>query len=209
MAIIFISMIIPNMYSLEGIDGAGKGTQAGRIKDILQASGIEVELLKSPDTTLLGEFIREHVRELDPWVRDQLFLLDISTTLRRITSDSSKIWLWDRYIDSFYASNRDTTIEGAQELVASLPRPEKTFLLDVEPQYIFDKRKQALDHHSDLLWLQMKAERYQELLDREPERIVKIDGRQPPEEITEQIVRVIRTLREGREVQERREGKYF
>ncbi len=180
---------IPNMFSLEGPDGSGKSTQIPLIKESLKKRGYEICILKSPDTTLLGEFIRKNVRELDPWLRNQLFLLDISYTLKKVENIKQPvIFLWDRYIDSFYTSNKEMSLQESIDLIKDLPRPSKTFLLDMESRYIFIERQATLDHHSDPVWLNLKVERYHELANLEPERFIKIDARLPIVEVTRQIV---------------------
>lgn len=180
-----------NMFSLEGIDGVGKTTQAPLIKDVLESYGFAAHLLKSPDTTLLGEFIRANVRHLDPWVRNQLFLLDIQATLRRFRYEADVVLIWDRYIDSFYASNPEMTLDEAEELVRPLARPYRTFWLDIDPSVIFDRRKQSLDHHSDPIWLQLKVDRYRQLYALHPSRIIRIDADRPKASVTEQITNTI------------------
>jgi len=185
---------ISNMFSLEGPDGSGKTTQIPLIKSSLENNGYEVQILKSPDTTILGEFIRKNVRHLKPWLRNQLFLLDIKTTLNKIKSTDDKfhkIYLWDRYIDSFYTSNKEMNLNESTSLVKNLPRPIKTFLLDIDPKYIFSERQSCLDHHSDPEWLKQKVERYRELAGLEPSRFVTIDARLPIEEVTKIITQEV------------------
>jgi dTMP kinase len=184
-----------NMFSLEGPDGSGKTTQIPLIKAELENRGFEVKVLKSPDTTPLGEFIRENVRTLEPWLRNNLFLLDINYTLKKNdTSSRAVVLLWDRYVDSFYTSNREMTLSESTELVKDLPRPVMTFLLDIDPQYIFSERQATLDHHSDPEWLQQKVMRYRELVKLESDRFLVIDARLPIEEITKLIADSIENM---------------
>lgn len=189
---------IPNMFSLEGPDGSGKTTQIPLIKSTLESKGYELLVLKSPDTTILGEFIRKNVRELDPWVRNQLFLLDIECTLKKVEDmGQAVVLLWDRYIDSFYTSNKEMNIQVATDLVKDLPRPSRTFLLDIDSKYIFSERQETLDHHSDPEWLNLKVERYRELQTIEPERFLKINARLPIEEVTRLITHEIEGVMKG------------
>ncbi|MEK9147137.1 MAG: hypothetical protein AAB639_02985, partial [Patescibacteria group bacterium] len=101
------------------------------------------------------------------------------------------IIFWDRYVDSFYASNREMNVEEAERITTGLPKPTKTFFLDIDPQYVFSERAQAIDHHCDPKWMEMKASRYRELLARYPERMVRINARQEEGKITAQILREI------------------
>ena len=113
-----------NLFSLEGIDGAGKTTQTPLIAAALKQLEFDVRILKSPSTEPLGEFIRKHVRTLEPWLRNALFVLDMQATMRSHTKDDSSnvVLLWDRYIDSFYASNPEMTLDDALTLVSEMAR---------------------------------------------------------------------------------------
>ncbi len=178
-------------FSLEGIDGCGKSTQLRLLREEIEKCKFRVAALCSPSTSPLGEFIRENVRQLEPWVRTELFLLDIRCSIQQASGNGADILLWDRYVDSFYASNPEMTEEEAELITANLPKPTKTFFLDIEPRYVFSERAQVVDHHCDPKWMAMKATRYQALLTRYPERMVRIDARQEQGVITNQILQHI------------------
>ncbi len=180
-----------NMFSLEGIDGAGKSTQAPLVKSTLQERGYEVKILKSPDETLLGKFIRNNVKKIDPWLRNELFLLDIKNSLKKIEDGSETIFLWDRYIDSFYSSNEEMSLSEANNLTKNLPKPNKTFLLNINPETVLKKRKEVLDHHSVPKWLRQKNERYKELSRIYPDRFSVIDATLPIDKVTQKITNKI------------------
>ena len=124
-----MAKMLKNMFSLEGIDGSGKTTQIPLIKGSLDRAGFTIRIFKSPNTNLLGEFIRKNVRIFDPWLRNRLFILDMQATLmdQEKNFDPNVVLLWDRYIDSFYTSNPEMTLKEADLLVAEMPLPVKTF----------------------------------------------------------------------------------
>lgn len=190
-----MAKILKNMFSLEGIDGSGKTTQISLIKDSLERTGFTVQVFKNPSTNLLGEFIRKNVRTFSPWLRNKLFILDMQATLmgQRINFNPSVILLWDRYIDSFYASNPEMTLEEAISIVAKMPVPIKTFWLDIEPTVVLAQRKDTINEHSDSKWLILKQQRYNELFQKNPQRIIRVDGRQSIEVVTRQITNEIIT----------------
>lgn len=193
-----MTKILGNMFSLEGIDGSGKTTQVPLIKEALELVGFSVLVFKSPSTSIFGEFIRKNVRTLNPWLRNRLFILDMQITLmdQEKKLDPRAVIIWDRYIDSFYTSNTEMTIEEADNLVAQMPTPIRTFWLDVEPTIVLTKRSEVTNEHSDIDWLTTKQKRYSELLHRNPQRIVRIDGQQPVELVTRLIVEeIIKTMR--------------
>jgi len=183
-------------FNLEGIDGAGKSTSLPLIAQKLRALGYTVIAVTSPSHSPKGEFIRANVRELPPAERNRLFIDDIETTIASAAAEAEKeaqpegrpvVVLWDRYIDSFYASNREMSLDEADDLVGGLPRPTATFLLSIEPERIFTERSQALDHHSDPQWLRAKELRYMTLATREPDRFDIIDAGLPTDEVAQTI----------------------
>lgn len=193
-----MAKILKNMFSLEGIDGSGKTTQIPLIKESLERTGFTVQVFKNPSTSLLGEFIRKNVRTFDPWLRNKLFILDMQATLmgQRKNFDPSIVLLWDRYIDSFYASNPEMTLEETVSIVSEMPVPVKTFWLDVEPTVVLTQRKDATNEHSDSKWLTLKQQRYNELLQKNPQRIIRVNGQQSIGAVTRQITdEIIRTMR--------------
>lgn len=187
------------IFSFEGIDGSGKSTQTDAVAKELGKLGLTAVVLRSPRHDLFGEFIRRNVRELDPWLRNRLFLLDIEVSLREEAEvHTDAVLLWDRYIDSFYASNPEMTLGDSSNLTAALPLPLRTFFLDIDPSYIFEERADVVDEHSVPEWLQLKSERYGELATLFGDRILAIDARQPQDEITKQIItEIVRDLDEA------------
>lgn len=180
------------VFSLEGIDGSGKSTQQKLVTKFLEENGLKVATPTSPSHNILGEFIRSNVRQLEPGLRNRLFLLDIEYIDDTIPPDCDTV-LWDRHVDSFYASNPEMDLEEAAKLTEGITPPLKTFFLDVDIETIMKLRTEVHDHHTIPEWLKMKAERYRELAQVEANlgRIVTIDGTLPPDEITAQISSVI------------------
>ncbi len=181
-----------NIYSLEGIDGSGKSTQQELVRDQLLLSGVTISTPTSPSHGVLGEFIRSQVRVLDPRLKTKLFLLDIEhENLLMSESPDVQAALWDRYIDSFYTSNEEMTIDQANEATKHLTAPLRTFFLDVPVSVIMDDRQEVHDHHTVPEWLEMKRSRYLDLANAHPERIEVIDGTAERLEICNYISSVI------------------
>ncbi len=191
--------ILKNMFTLEGIDGAGKTTQMPLIKNSLEEAGFVVQIFKHPNTHILGEFIRKNIRNFDPWIRNKLIVLDMQATLmdQEKNFNPNTIFIWDRYIDSFYTSNIEMTLEEANSILAEVPLPIRTFWLDIEPNIVLTQRKEATNQHSDPEWLALKQQRYNELFRKNPQRIFRIDAQQSiniiTKQITEEIIKIIKT----------------
>lgn len=173
-------------FSLEGIDGSGKTTQIAGVSSALRESGYNVLVLKSPSDTVFGNFIRANVRTIDKKLLRDLFLLDIKDQQRYLGSHD--IIIWDRYIDSFYSSDEKMTLHEYKEISKVLGFPNKTFLLDLDPSVVTDHRKEVIDHHIIETWQQEKRERYLELENLFPDRIIKIDATLEVSNIRDQIV---------------------
>jgi len=166
-----------NIFSLEGIDGSGKSTQQELVRNELLSSGITIATPTCPSHGVLGEFIRDNVRDLDPRLRTKLFMLDIEhENLALSEQEEIDAVLWDRYIDSFYTSNQEMTAEEATQVTSHLDSPVRTFFLDVPIPVIMNDRKEAHDHHTIPEWLEMKRARYLDLAGVHTDRIEVIDG---------------------------------
>ncbi len=115
---------------------------------------------------------------IDPWLKDRLFALDIHNSQRHIP-ESTEIVLWDRHLDSIYSSNRESNLEGLEELSTTIPIPHRTFLLDITPELSWEREGIASDHPLDIEWLKMKHDRYKNLLQKYPERYFRVDASRP------------------------------
>lgn len=178
---------IAKIFSLEGIDGSGKSTQAALVKDGLEKKGFSVQLMKSPSFTPLGKFLRNNVLTLDSWLKYRLFILDIEDSLRKVDRKKD-ILIWDRYIDSFYSSNKEMSLKRSNELTKPLPRPIKTFLFDINVNNALKRNNHS---HSIKSWLEIKRKRYHKIMKNDPNRMVLIDASQSRSEITKKIVNEI------------------
>ena len=195
-----ISVKIPKpfvQFSLEGIDGVGKTTQVVRLEKELLSRSVSLRVSRSPNSTLLGEFLRHNMSNLKTWERNALFLMDMIATLRD-NEGTNRVLFWDRYKDSNRVANKDMTIEEAEKSVDCLPETNRTFLLDIDPEIIITQRRDSLHTDSlDLDWQREKRRRYLNLTERDKPRIIVIDATQEEETITQFIAdNIINDLRE-------------
>lgn len=181
------------IYSFEGIDGSGKSTGIQIVKQRLLSFGVDSTVVASPSNTLLGKFLRENLKNLEPWQRHMLFVMDMVGIIRRQTMENSKsVLLWDRYIDSNVVSNKDTEPEESVKWIECLPTPRRTFLYDITPETVIRERIESVhDHSMDLVWQRLKYERYHQLVKQDPERIIVVDATQGRETIAEVITDII------------------
>lgn len=174
------------IYSLEGVDGSGKSTQTRLVVSSLQLLGHQAVRVCSPSETVLGQFLRDNLGTLKAYERHTLFLLDMA----RIVLDNPKtILIADRWTDSNLVSNKDSSPEESAKWISGLPKPRKTFFLDIDPLIVLRERSESVhDHSADLNKQIMKRERYLQLVKREPKRFVVLNATLPQDSIREQIV---------------------
>ena len=146
---------------LEGLDGAGKSTQIGRL---LAAQGVASEYLHFPrfDAPVYGELIARFLRgelgsvdKVDPYVVALLYAGDRADAAPRIRQwlDEGKAVLLDRYVYSNVGyqcaklpagADRDRLARWILDLEFGynrLPRPDVSLFLDVP--FAFTERKLA------------------------------------------------------------------
>ena len=141
------------LVAIEGIDGSGKGTQAARLRDSLQAAGFRTELFSFPryrETRFgakIGDFLNGRFGDLDqvsPFLASLLFAGDRfeSRSLLEQAIAAHDVVLCDRYVASNIA-HQAAKVLGAerQELIQwiqyvehtlyGLPHPDCTLFLDL------------------------------------------------------------------------------
>ena len=149
---------------LEGLDGAGKPTQIGRLRELLAAQGVASEYLHFPrfDAPVYGELIARFLRgelgsvdKVDPYVVALLYAGDRADAAPRIRQwlDEGKAVLLDRYVYSNVGyqcaklpagADRDRLARWILDLEFGynrLPRPDVSLFLDVP--FAFTERKLA------------------------------------------------------------------
>jgi len=188
--------------TFEGLDGSGKSTQAARLRRQLEGLGREVVAVREPGGTPLGEGIRglllDGVGELSPWAEAALFTAARAELVERVIVPAlarGADVVCDRYLDSSLAYQgvaRGLGIEPVLEL-NRLPTqgllPDLTFLLLVEPGEAERRAGPVPDRiEREAAGFRARVDRgYRELAGRFPERIVSLDGGEPPERLAERI----------------------
>lgn len=147
---------------LEGLDGAGKSTQIGRLRELLAGLGIGSEYLHFPrfDAPVYGELIARFLRgelggveQVDPYVVALLYAGDRADAAPRIRQwlAEGKAVILDRYVYSNVGyqcaklptgADRDRLARWILDLEFGynrLPRPDVSLFLDVP--FAFTERK--------------------------------------------------------------------
>jgi dTMP kinase len=189
--------------SIEGIEGAGKSTQAVRLKDWLEKEkGSRVVLTREPGGTAVGDQIRDVLLRPDNALQPQteLFLLlasrrELCETVIRPALGRGEVVIADRFGDSsvaYQGYGRGLGPDVVRQLVNMATgglRPDVTILLDVDPELGLrrclsvkksekkGRRRDRMERESFEFFAKVRAG-YLEMAEREPDRfrVVSVTG---------------------------------
>lgn len=187
--------------TFEGVEGSGKSTQVGKLASKLREEGYNIEVVREPGGTRIGELIRHitHDREnVDLTAVCEAYLMAGARgqLVREIVKPAliaGKIVIADRFIDSSsayqgYGRNLgEETILKLNELALDDVFPTLTFFLDIAPTE-GHKRRNGTDK-VDRLDLQQKEfyervyEGYKKLAGKYKERYVVVDSTKSIDEV--------------------------
>ncbi|UCC41865.1 MAG: dTMP kinase [Candidatus Aminicenantes bacterium] len=181
---------------IEGIDGAGKSTQAEILLDRLKAKGYEVAYFQEPSESKWGREIKKRALFPDSLSPDEeldLFLKDRRENVERNLKPAlkeGKIVILDRYYYSTIAYqgakgiDKEMIRKANEEFVV---KPDLVFVLDIDAKRGLEriqdrKNKDKLFEREDYLVKVRKIFR-----NFKGENIVHIDALKPRDEISEEI----------------------
>ena len=193
------------LVSLEGPEGAGKTSVLEAIIPILEDRGVEVLTTREPGGVLIGEKIREVIldpnhTEMDPKTE---LLLYIASRRQHLVEKvlpalaAGKLVIMDRFIDSsvaYQGFGRGLDIDAIDwlnEFATDGLKPDLTLYFDIEVEEGLariaansDREVNRLDMEG--LDLHRKVRRgYLSLLEKETDRIEKIDASLPLDQVIE------------------------
>jgi dTMP kinase len=183
--------------SFEGIDGCGKTTQVELLEAYLELHDVEVVATREPGGTPLGERLREiilHGEHVSPWAEAALFAASRAELVARVIRpalERGAAVISDRYVDSSLAYQglaRGLGLQQVYELNLHAIEgllPERTFLLLIDPELSLRRVGDERDRieSEDMQFRRRVDAAYRRLAEEFPQRIVPIDGTQPPETI--------------------------
>jgi dTMP kinase len=193
--------------SFEGIDGAGKSTQARMLADAL---GDDALLLREPGGTPAGERIREILKDPDldlhPRAELMLFLAaraELVETVIKPALAAGRTVICDRFMDSTVAYQGVARGLGA-EAVAGLNAiavdgcvPDRTVLLRLEQRTAAERGEERGDFGADRFeregdeFQAAIARAFDDLAAAEPARFVVVDGAGDAETVHGRVLKVL------------------
>ena len=193
------------LVSLEGPEGAGKTSVLEALIPILEDRGVEVLTTREPGGVLIGEKIREVIldpshTEMDP--KTELLLYIASRRQHLVEKvlpalEAGKMVIMDRFIDSsvaYQGFGRGLDIDAIDwlnQFATDGLKPDLTLYFDIEVEEGLariaansDREVNRLDMEG--LDLHRKVRQgYLSLLEKEADRIVKIDASLPLDQVIE------------------------
>jgi dTMP kinase len=197
------------LITVEGVEGAGKSTQAENLRAWLAARGVPVVATAEPDGTPLGARLRQVLAEVDrvtPLAEALLFAASRAEHVQRVIRPAlvrGEVVLCDRYVDSTVAYQGYgrglplETIAQLNQLATDGLMPDLTLVLDLDVAEGLRRaraRRGALAACDPFERLALEFhERVRKgfwaIRDREPDRVIVIDADRAPAVVTEEVVR--------------------
>jgi dTMP kinase len=197
--------------TIEGVEGAGKSTQARRLARWLERAGCAVRVTSEPDGSPLGPWVRRLLAErspLDPLAECLLFATARAEHVRRVIRpalDAGLVVICDRFTDStvaYQGHGRGVPLDVVQEvnrLSTDGLRPELTLVLDLDvaaglgrardrssaPTHLDPFERLGLDFHERV------RKGYRAIQEAEPDRVELVDAGRPAEAVAAAIRAVV------------------
>jgi len=188
---------------IEGLDGAGCATQAKRIGQALMEEKVKVYLTKEPTKGPIGKLVKAALEgefnSLPPASVQLLFAADRGRHLKdeiipRL--EKGELVITDRYLWSSVAfGSIDLSKQWLLELNQEFFLPDVSVLIDVSPEECLKrirKEKISLELYERRGELENAWETFSFLANKYPFYLYVVDGERKPEEITEDILKLIK-----------------
>ncbi len=198
-------------FSFEGIEGSGKTTQCRLLGEYLRSRGFDVVETAEPGGTVISSKIRQILLEpgnqIDPLTELLLYYssrAQLVSEVIRPSLEKGRIVITDRFTDSTLAYQgygrgiEKEVIQMLNEIVVPDIKPSLTFLLDLEVEEGLRRNRGAGKEDrfetETIEFHRRVREGFLKIASQEPERIKVIDASRSPEEIHQEIVKIIEKL---------------
>ena len=206
-------MAYGKLITIEGLDGAGKTTLAGELRDALAQRGLDIVLLREPGGVRAAERVRELVTDPAALIGDRAEALLYAAARAQLVQEAVRprlaqgtTVLLDRFVDSslaYQGAGRELGLDAVRAINAFATdglTPNRTLLLAIDPA--LGRRRSAvrgsapdrLERQSDAFFDRVAAG-YAQLADAEPARIRRIDAAQPPQDVLRAALAAVADLR--------------
>jgi dTMP kinase len=203
--------------TFEGLDGCGKSTQLKLLAETLRARGLDVVTTRQPGGTSFGDKLRKLLLDsktgkLAPRTELALMFADRAQCIAEVIRpalDAGKIVLCDRFTDSteaYQGGGRELGSDPVLEMhrvVCSNLQPDLTLLLTPDFDASLNRarrRNRNMTAHGTnenrfeqehAAFFRRVFDKYAEIAEREPLRVVTIDGDAAIDEVHQRIVSLV------------------
>ena len=187
------------LVTLEGIDGSGKTTDWETLHDAY----LDATFTREPTESWYGDAVYRSIADddADPLAELFLYTADHADHLSRVIEpalEAGDLVISDRYSDSRYAY-QGATLEGVlaepMEYVIDVHRPftvdpDLTIYFDLDPETAA-ARAGATNKFEHAAYLTSVRANYERLLERDPDRFVRVDASRSPEAVLERVETIL------------------
>lgn len=190
------------LLTLEGLDGSGKTT----CWEHLQSAFPGAVFTREPTDSWYGDAVRRSIRDADADPLAELFLYTadhaahVADTVDPALERGDAV-ISDRYSDSRYAYQGATLADRFDDPIGFVQGihdpwthpPDATIYLDIDPETGAD-RSGATNKFETASYLSTVRDHYEMLIDREPDRFVRVDAAQPREAVQAAVLDAVESL---------------
>jgi len=133
---------------VDGLDGCGKDTHAGRMKALLESEGNSVSVISHPSGRPFGRVSKRFLRETGPLARlftTLFFTADVLVSIRELKHERDRTTILVRYLLGTAYLPKALAPMGYTVLRKVLPFPDLAIFIDIEPE-VAHKRIAARGH---------------------------------------------------------------
>lgn len=200
------------LITIEGLDGAGKTTQAAALAGELEARGVPVRLLREPGGVEVSERIRDLVKDpaldVTPRAEALLYAAARAQLVEQLVEPLLAGGTWvvlDRFVDSslaYQGGGRDLGVEAVRALnrvATGGLAPDRTVLLRVDPgtgrarQAARGEAPDRLEREDEAFFAAVQ-DAYRALAQAEPERVRVVDAGGPVDEVRAAVLAAVGDL---------------
>ena len=183
------------LIAIEGIDGAGKTTQAYMLVERLRSIGLKAEYTMEPTYGRIGDILRIHVSRMkrrEPIYEALLYAADRFEHVKFFIKpklEESCIIVSDRYLYSniAYQGAAGVDEEWIRKLNFFAPKPDLTIYIDIKPEEGLKRKKGEKSIFEKLEYEKKVRKLYLEIA--KSEKFTIVDGRRDVKAVHEEIFR--------------------
>jgi len=137
---------------VDGLDGCGKDTHAGRMKALFEAEGNSVSIISHPSRRPVGRVSKRFLRETGPLARlftTLFFTADVLVSVRELKHERDRTTILVRYLLGTAYLPKTLAPMGYKVLRKILPFPDLAIFIDIEPE-VAHRRIAARGHAPEM-----------------------------------------------------------